>query len=86
MTQTPEELLALILDGDDGQRLKLCRLAIDASEAAQECFVNGHSVQIYNLKRHIAELSRALVDAVNGDAVDPVIYKVATTYCEALND
>jgi hypothetical protein len=71
--QTPEELLTLILESNHDDRLKLCRLAIDASEAASACFLGEHVIEIDNLRRHISELSLALLAAVRGEPVDPVL-------------
>lgn len=75
--QTPEQLLELILDSDKGQQLKMCKLALDASSAAEQCFRDGHAIEIDNLDRHITALSVALVDLANGKAIDPGLYKTA---------
>lgn len=71
--QTPEELLDMILESDTNDQLKICRLAIDATEAASACFLGEHIIEIDNLRRHIAELSEALLATSRGEAIDPVL-------------
>src|SRR5262245_5687676 len=75
--QTPEQLLEMILSSDRDKQLQLCRLALDASQAASDCFVEGHTVEIYNLNAHIQSLSLALVNSVAGNPVDPGLLIVA---------
>jgi hypothetical protein len=75
--QTPEQLLNLILVSNEAARLRICRTAVLASKAASECFMAGHTIEIDNLRRHIEELSRALVDCAGGRPIDPGVFKTA---------
>ena len=74
---TPEELWESFYGADRAGQLKICRKALDAGAAASKCFVDGHVVEIDNLKRHIVGLSVALLAAVNGEPVDPVMVTAA---------
>lgn len=75
--QTPVELLRLILSADEDEQLRICQLAVDASEVATRCFMDGHALEIENLHGHIKELSIALVDAVAGNPIDPGLFNIA---------
>jgi hypothetical protein len=75
--QTPENLLDLILGSDREKQLRLCQVAIEASTSARKCFLDGHTVEIDNLNRHIKALSIALVDMSAGRPVDPGLMIVA---------
>lgn len=75
--QTPEQLLDLILESDRDKQLKLCTMALDASRAASDCFMQGHVIEIDNLNAHIRALSTALVDATHGRPIDPGLAIVA---------
>jgi len=77
VVQTPGELLKMFEDADRDGKLKLCQSAIDASVAASTCFMAGHVVEIDNLKRHIVDLSAALLASVSGESVDPVAVRAA---------
>lgn len=75
--QASQELLALILASDDAKRLKICQSAVGASVAASKCFMKGHEIEIDNLRQTIFALSEALLTAIKGNPVDPVMVTTA---------
>jgi hypothetical protein len=77
MELTPEDLLKLILTGNDEAKIRICRQALEASTAASKCLVENHVIEIDNLKRYVVELSMALLEVVDGKVPDPVLLQSA---------